>query len=177
MHRLFLGLGILSLTLSAHAQIYTYVDDQGNTVFSDQIPSTAQPVETVTLPPVNQIAPVAELPVQPTEAVEDEQPFSVLKLTDVPTDEAIRANNGMVVLTASVEPALGQSQKLVFLLDGKPAAPAGKDLSITVGPLNRGEHHIQLQVVSPAGVIQSSAKETFFIQRVHLGNRQKPMPF
>lgn len=177
MRRLFWGLGVLSLALSAHAQIYSYVDEQGNTVFTDQAPNTSQPVETVVLPPVNQIAaPAADFSLAPIAPTEDQKPFSVLKLTNVPTDEAIRANNGMVQLTASIEPPLSENQQLVFILDGKPAAPASQNLSITVGPLNRGEHHIQLHVVSPAGVIQSSAKETFYIQRVHLGNRQRPVP-
>ncbi|MDO8332845.1 MAG: DUF4124 domain-containing protein, partial [Pseudomonas sp.] len=87
---------LLALSLPAVAQIYSYTDASGNRVFTNEPPQGSN-AEIVQLPPTNTVS------AQPTsntnsntaqDANAMDAPFSVLQLTNLPTDEAMRANNG-----------------------------------------------------------------------------------
>src|SRR5688500_512859 len=95
----FMGRGfllmLLLIALPAAAQIYKYTDADGNTAYSNQPPEgvKAQPVE---LPPLNRVEPHAPS-APPVEASRRDPPRSAyegLELTNLPTTEALRANNG-----------------------------------------------------------------------------------
>src|SRR5437868_7828414 len=89
---------LLLLALPAAAQIYKYTDANGNTAYSNQPPDGTKS-QAVELPPLNSVErqPPALLqapPTQNTRQEADSAAYGVLELTGLPSDEALRANNG-----------------------------------------------------------------------------------
>jgi hypothetical protein len=159
---------LLLIALPATAQIYKYTDAQGNTAYSNQPPDgvTAQPVE---LPPLNRTQPP---PTQapPTPTPEQDQPrvaYKVLELTGLPTSEALRANNGTFTVSVLIDPRLQGPHLLRLLLDGQPYGQPGNVPILQLVNIDRGMHHLAVQVVNGDTVVQQSPTVTFTLQRVH----------
>ena len=168
-----------ALALPASAQIYSYIDASGNKVFTNQPPDgiNAAPVE---LPPMNTMdPPEVSAPAQVADAVPvDGQslPYSQLQLTNLPTDEALRSNNGTFTVSASLQPALRPGDSLQLLLDGQPyGAPTNVPL-LQLTEVDRGEHTLAVQVKTGDQVVQQSAPVSFTVQRVALGGPKATQP-
>lgn len=158
---------LCALALPAAAQIYKYTDAKGNTVFTNQ-PPEGQDVESVALPPTNTVeaqkpAAVAEQP-QPDA---NTPPYSVLQLSNIPTEEALRANNGTFTVNVKMEPRLITGHRLRLLLDGQPYGQASNVTRLQVVNADRGEHSLAVEVLSGDKQIQQSAAITFTVQRVN----------
>ena len=161
---------LLLIVLPATAQIYKYTDAYGATAYSNQPPDgvSAQPVD---LPPLNSVehqppgdaAPAAE-------AARNEQPhktYEALELTGLPTTEALRANNGTFTVTVLIKPRLQGPHLLRLLLDGQPYGQPGNVPILQLVNIDRGEHHLAVQVIDGENVVQQSPTTTFTVQRVH----------
>ena len=169
---------LLLISLPALAQIYKYTDANGNTAFSNQPPNGAK-TEVVELPPLNSIetqtpsrpalnrepqqtAPVAP-PSQPQTA------YDVLALTDLPADEALRANNGTFIIGVKIQPRLQPNHSLQLLLDGNLYGQPPNLPRFQVVNIDRGEHSFAVVVKDGERIIQQSETITLTVQRVHLG--------
>ena len=97
---------LLALSLPATAQIYSYTDANGNTVYTNQPPEGID-AKTIDLPPTNSVAaqPVSAPSTTPDNPVAGNA-YRVLQLTDIPDDEAMRANNGTFSVGVILQPAL-----------------------------------------------------------------------
>lgn len=161
-------LTLLVIALPAAAQIYKYTDADGHTAYSNQPPDgvTAQPVE---LPPLNSVEP--QSPSAPsTGNTRNEEPgdaYEVLQLTGLPTDEALRANNGTFTVTVLIKPRLQAPHVLRLLLDGQPYGQPSNVPILQLVNIDRGEHSLAVQVVHGEEVLQQSPAVTFTVQRVH----------
>lgn len=159
------------LALPAAAQFYKYTDANGNTAYSDQPPQGVK-AQTVELPPLNSIqGPQRSAPPTPAQppAPATQPPYAVLELTDLPNDEALRANNGTFTVGAHLEPRLAANDTLQLLLDGQPYGQPSNVPRLQVVELDRGDHTLAVQVLSGNTVVQQSAPQTITVQRVHLG--------
>jgi hypothetical protein len=161
---------LLALSLPAAAQIYSYTDANGNRVFTNEPPQGSN-AEIVQLPPTNTVA------AQPTTTNNNtapnpnatDAPFSVLQLTNLPTDEAMRANNGTFSVGVNTLPDLAASQQLQLVLDGQPYGASSSNPPLQLSNIPRGDHTLAVQVLSGGRVIQQSDAVTFTVQRVALG--------
>ncbi|MDA7084799.1 DUF4124 domain-containing protein [Pseudomonas sp. SA3-5] len=159
---------LLSLALPASAQIYTYTDANGNTVFTDQPPEgvAAQPVQ---LPPTNTVEPPA--PATPTisngSETTTESPYRLLQVTGLPSTDALRANAGTFSVGIEVEPRLAANHRLRLLLDGQPYGQPSNVPRLQLTNVARGEHSLAVEVLSGDESIQQSAAVTFAVQRVN----------
>lgn len=163
-----LMLVLLASAGPAMAGIYKYTDANGNTAYSNQPPDgvAAQPVE---LPPLNSIEPQAPS-AQPAQAPTGEQPrsaYEVLELTDLPTTEALRANNGTFTVGVLIKPRLQGSHLFRLLLDDQPYGQPSNVPSLQLVNIDRGTHSLAVQVISGDSVIQQSPTVAFTVQRVH----------
>ena len=170
---------LCALALPATAQIYKYTDANGNTVFTNQ-PPEGQASESVELKPTNTVEAqqptVVEQKEQPSDAL---PPYSDLILTDIPTEEALRANNGTFSVQVEISPKLAKQHRLQLLIDGQAYGATSTSTSLQVDNLERGEHRLAVQVLANDQVVQSSAEQTITVQRVHTGSpalRPKPTP-
>lgn len=177
--RLLLACLLLSLTLPATAQIYKYTDANGNTVFTNQPPDGTK-TEEVSLPTTNTVE--AQKPVTPVATPKDqaaEAAYKELRLTDVPSEEALRANNGTFSVGVQLIPRLRPGHQLQLLLDGKPAGQKVNVPRLQVVNADRGEHSLAVQVLAGDQVVQQSETVTFTVQRVNTSSpalRPPPPP-
>ncbi|MHC8302231.1 DUF4124 domain-containing protein [Pseudomonas sp. ZS1P83] len=161
---------LLLIALPAAAQIYKYTDADGNTAYSNQPPDgvNAQPVE---LPPLNSVeSQPPGAPAPPAEANGREQPrsaYEVLELTGLPTEEALRANNGTFTVSVLIKPRLQGPHLLRLLLDDQPYGQPSNVPILQLVNVDRGEHSLAVQVIDGKNLVQQSPAVTFTVQRVH----------
>ncbi len=170
---------LLGLALPASAQIYKYTDAKGNTVFTDQ-PPEGQAAESVQLPETNSVnMQVPSLP--PTDNTDEPPvaPYSLLQVTGLPSDEAMRANNGTFSVSIQIEPRLAAGHRLRLLLDGQPYGQASNVPMLQLTNVDRGEHSLAVEVLSGEQSIQQSEPVNFTVQRVNTSSpalRPPPPP-
>lgn len=170
---------LLILALPASAQIYKYTDANGNTVFTNQ-PPDGQNAEAVELPATNTVEaqPLTQPPSQPVGA-SSSTGYSTLELTGIPSDEALRANNGTFSVGVRLEPRLAATHRLRLLLDGQPYGQPSNVPRLQLNNLDRGEHSLAVEVLHGEQSIQQSASVTFTVQRVNTSSpalRPPPPP-
>ncbi|VVO22782.1 DUF4124 domain-containing protein [Pseudomonas fluorescens] len=162
---------LLLIALPATAQIYKYTDANGNTAYSNQPPdgTRSQPVE---LPPLNSVErqqPV--LPqVSPAQSASEQASsaaYEVLELTGLPSEEALRANNGTFTVGVALQPRLQGAHRLRLLLDGQPYGQPSNVPRLQLVNIDRGEHSLAVQVLDGETVVQQSPTASFTVQRVH----------
>ncbi|MBA5981602.1 DUF4124 domain-containing protein [Pseudomonas sp. Y5-11] len=160
---------LLLIALPAAAQIYKYTDANGNTVYSDHSPDgvKAQPLE---LPPLNSVEPQA--PSAPAPSSTDTRPaarsaYEVLELTGLPSEEALRANNGTFTVNVLIKPRLQAPHQLRLVLDDAPYGQPSNVPILQLVNVDRGEHRLAVQVIDGEAIIQQSPTVEFTVQRVH----------
>ena len=166
---------LLALALPTSAQIYKYTDANGNTVFTNQ-PPDGTAAESVELPPTNTVEmQTPSMPASDDNApAQSEAPYSVLSLTGIPDDEAMRANNGTFVVGVNIQPRLQPGHQLRLILDGEPYGQASNVPSLQLTNVERGEHSLAVAVVAGERIIQQSATETFTVQRISVNSPARP---
>ncbi|WP_407313248.1 DUF4124 domain-containing protein [Pseudomonas sp. nanlin1] len=162
---------LLLVALPAGAQIYKYTDAAGNTAYSNQKPEGIK-AETVELPPLNSIESQPRTAPEPSKqappAMPQQPPYAVLELTGIPSEEALRANNGTFTVGVDLQPRLFQGHSFQLVLDGKPYGQPSNVPRLQLVNIDRGEHSLAVQIISGTRVIQQSETLTFTVQRVHL---------
>jgi len=159
---------LLACTCTASAQIYKYTDASGNTVYSDHAPDgvQAQPVD---LPPLNSVQP--QTPSAPPSDTTSRAParnaYEVLELTGLPTEEALRANNGTFTVSVLIKPRLQAPHQLRLVLDDAPYGQPSNVPILQLVNVDRGEHRLAVQVIDGEAIIQQSPAVVFTVQRVH----------
>lgn len=165
---------LVSLASFANAQIYTWTDEDGNKVYSDQSNPNARQVD---LPPTNTLETALPRMPESLQSPDDSnggQPgggYNTLQITSPGHDEAIRANDGTVTLVINTNPPLSPGHILRARVDGemRQAAVAGNGQStqrLTLSELDRGSHDIVAVVTNTRGeVVQRSDGITVHVQR------------
>lgn len=176
----------LSFALPASAQIYKYIDADGHTAFSSQPPNgtKAEPIDLQPLPnvqtppadagPAPSPAPAAggknptSGPSTPVQAGAKPLPYQRLALTDLPTAEALRANNGTFTVGVDISPPLSGTRLVRLVLDGEIYGdPTNQTKGLKLTNLDRGDHSMAVQVLDGEQIIQQSGDVEFTVQRVH----------
>lgn len=159
---------LLVCACTASAQIYKYTDASGNTVYSDHAPDGVQ-AQSVDLPPLNSVQPQA--PGAPSSDTTSREParnaYEVLELTGLPTEEALRANNGTFTVSVLIKPRLQPPHQLRLLLDDAPYGQPSNVPILQLVNVDRGEHRLAVQVINGDAIIQQSPAVVFTVQRVH----------
>jgi hypothetical protein len=160
---------LLLIALPAVGKIYKYTDANGNTVYSDHSPDgvQAQPVE---LPPLNRVEPQTPS-TPPASSTETREPvryaYDILELAGLPTEEALRANNGTFTVQVLIKPRLQPPHQLRLVLDDEPYGQPSNVPILQLVNVDRGEHRLAVQVIDGQTVIQQSAPVPLSVQRVH----------
>ncbi|WP_248798091.1 DUF4124 domain-containing protein [Pseudomonas sp. MWU13-2105] len=167
---------LVAVALPAAAQIYKYTDANGNTAYSNQ-PPDGTAAQTVELPPLNSVGlqqsntlpiPTPATPVPATTTPANTGAiYSTLELTDIPTQEALRANNGTFTVGVKMEPRLQRQHLLRLMLDGAPYGQPSNVPRLQLVNIDRGDHTLGVQVLAGEQVVQQSPLVPFTVQRVH----------
>lgn len=173
------ALCLLLAALPVSAQIYQYIDEQGNRVFTDQPPMDVD-AQSIQLPSLNTLPEASRTDQDKDSRSTDaprtsipSQPYRQLQLSGLPEQEAIRANDGNLSVQVAIAPNLATQHRLQLVIDGQPYGTPSAATTLQVINIDRGEHRIAVQVLAGDKVLQSSPEQTISVQRVH---RHRPTP-
>ncbi|MDF2866847.1 MAG: hypothetical protein K0S11_317 [Gammaproteobacteria bacterium] len=157
------------LPLASYADIYKWVDKDGNTHFSDKGQLGA---EKLVLPPIQLYSALKDEENTKTQAGKPSQKVTDYQLKIIsPTDQAtFRNEQGELEITVSISSDLDSEQKIRLLLDNKPMVEVNA-LTMQVIGIARGEHKLQAQLIDLNGqVLASSDLITIYMQRPKVPN-------
>ncbi|MGN8275441.1 DUF4124 domain-containing protein [Pseudomonas sp. SMN5] len=178
MNRWLLALGLSLAALPALAQVYTYIDAQGNRVFTDQPrPGNAKKIQLspgnrMPPPPTGDIAAPA-----PEEAPKPQFHYEMLRLLIPEPDATIRSTAGELIVTATSEPGLKRGHRYRLLLDGQPIGEAGPSPVFALSNIDRGTHHLSVEILDEQGrTVERTANQPFHMQRMSLAQKRRIKP-
>ncbi|MCW2290492.1 hypothetical protein M2262_000542 [Pseudomonas sp. BIGb0408] len=169
--------GLLLIALPCLAQVYTYVDAEGNRVFTDKPrDGNAQQVQ---MAPSNRIEPAQPRSTPPTAPVAP-QPvlgYELLRITIPQPDATINDNAGNLIVTVNSDPALHPGHSYRLLLDGQPVGSAGRSPVFPLENVDRGTHQIAVEIITEGGIIvERTPSQPFHMKRVTLAQKRKVRP-
>lgn len=164
---------------SLSAQVFSWTDENGNRVFSDQAHPDAEsidlgPVNTIEPPPPSAMEWQNDRDRSSSPGQQKQTGYKRLAITSPTNDEAVRANDGILSLTVETDPPLSGNHLLRAEVDGSPAGepmPGNGNAThqLQLNGLDRGSHAITAVVVNARGeVIQRSKPLQIHIQRTSL---------
>ena len=170
-----LGLG----TAVAAEDIYRWVDDNGNQVYSDQPGENAENAEKVELQQPMTYSPVQIPEVTDSASAEEQEtadnteaaPNYKVSIVAPEDDAGIRVNNGNVTVNLQVVPTLNpeRGDLIQLFLDGLPSGMPMPQLSFILENLDRGTHTVSANVLNASGeILAQSETITFHLQRTSL---------
>ena len=161
--------------LPAQAGVYTYIDADGNRVFTDQ-PQSEQ-AERIELPPSNAMsATQAPPPAAPPEAMSEPR-YQVLRILVPEPDATIREMTGNLIVSATVEPGLHAGHNFRLIMDGKPASEAGRSPVFPLENVDRGTHHISVEIIDAHGrIVERTPSQPFHMKRISLAEKRRANP-
>jgi len=134
-----LMLVIFAIPVPAAAQIYKWVDADGNVVYSD-VPNNQ--AEEINPPEVNTV-PMPKLPPRPAAEEKDEPAgYNHFSIASPRNDEVVRDNNGRLTIVLQTRPELQGGHYFSILIDGYVMVKKSTQYRVTVEDISRGEHKI-----------------------------------
>ncbi|QLQ33205.1 MAG: DUF4124 domain-containing protein [Candidatus Thiothrix singaporensis] len=161
---------------SAQAEIYRWVDAQGNVMYGDNPPKkeAAKPVALPLLTVADSFAPKqqAQQEEAPKQGQDESEAYSDFKITSPAAEDAVRSNDGAVAVSLSLKPKLKAGDGIVLYLDSKQVA-AGESLSFNLTEVERGEHSVFAVLNDAKGnIIQNTEPVKFSVLRHSVLNNQ-----
>ena len=169
---------VVSLS-SAHAAVYKKVDADGNVSFSDIPDKSAQIVNVAPLSTVPAMSPALINKTLNGDAAPNvpavDMSSYVLTINSPTADQTFNRAEDAFAASVTVKPELRAGDKLVLLVDGKPAAPTSKPDStsptVHTNEMDRGGHQFEARIVSAKGKIITSKSVNFFVQQASARRR------
>lgn len=162
------------------AEVYTYVDAEGNRVFTDQPHKNAKRVD---IAPSNSTSgSPPKRPVQSRAPQAKAQPevmfrYDLLRILVPEPDASIRSTPGDLIVTVTSEPALQQGHSYRLLLDGKPIGTAGRSPVFPLHNVDRGTHQLAVEIIDQRGrVLEKTPSQPFHMNRISLAQKRLANP-
>ncbi|WP_027897108.1 DUF4124 domain-containing protein [Zestomonas thermotolerans] len=168
------------LSLPAAAQVYTYIDAEGNRVFTDRPQS--QNAQRLNLAPTNSMpAPKAGTPRPMPEPAAPPQPtpsYQLLRILLPEPDAAVQnGTSGDLIVTATSEPALLPGHFYRLLLDGEPVGAPSRSPVFHVTNIDRGTHQIAVEILDAEGrTLERTPSQPVHILRLSLAQKRRINP-
>lgn len=162
---------------SAVAEVYTYIDAEGNRVFTDQPHKNAKKVD---IAPSNQIRSAPKKPSQASSAKPKPGPlfhYQLLRILAPEPDSAIRDIQGNLIVTVTNDPELQPGHVYRLLLDGKVYGDAGRSPVFPLTNIDRGTHQLSIEIVDQYGrVAERTPNQPFHMMRISLAQKRLANP-
>lgn len=171
--RTIFGILAISIALSAHAELYKSVDENGNVTYTDKSGAKSQPVQPPGL--TSYAPPKRHTEADTPEPASGQSPPSVAKVTSYSSiairqpanGTTLRDSAGVLPITLEITPALdvAAGHALVVLINGK-SVSRSQALEFKLENVERGEHRITARVIDAKGkVLKESAAVTVQLHR------------
>ncbi|AWA37370.1 penicillin-binding protein [Pseudomonas fluorescens] len=175
--------GLIALCLSliafgAAAEVFTYIDAQGNRVYTDQPRGNAKRVPLATS---NRMAsnPTAAAPVAPSKQSAEPPLFhyDMLRVLIPEPDATIRSSAGELIVSVTSEPGLQRGHRYRLLLDGQAVGEPGLSPVFPLSNIDRGSHNLSVEILDAQGrTVEKTANQPFHMQRISLAQKRQVKP-
>lgn len=165
---------LTALQTTAYADLFKWVDENGEVIYSDQPPPVSENQEKFLLDeeklPALISTPAQRVPSSPSKVTKNKQELSQIQSVGIAFpehDTAVRSNEGTLNIQLTVNPELDANSReiLVVLMDGDEVY-RGKSSQVTLYEVDRGTHLLEAKMLSGDGqVISSSEIISFTLQR------------
>lgn len=165
--------------LPASAEVFTYVDAQGNRVFTDQPGSgNAKRVplarsNRMSANPTGAVPVIAEkkTPVQPVFH------YDMLRVLVPEPDATLRSSAGELIVSITSEPGLQRGHRYRLLLDGQSTAEPGASPVFALSNIDRGSHTLSVEILDEQGrTVERTANQPFHMLRISLAQKRQVKP-
>ena len=174
---LMLVMGMLLAVRPALADVFTYIDAEGNRVFTDQ-PKVKGAQRVMVTPPNSATLPKPAAPKAVEEEVAPPLPsYQMLRIAIPEPDATIQSNTGGLVVALESDPVLMAGHAYRLELDGKTYAVPSRSPVFTLDNIDRGTHQLVGEIVDGAGnVLERTPAQPFHMRQVSVIQRQKVNP-
>ena len=177
-----IGALLLCVAQIASAAIYTYLDANGERVYTDK-PTHHQRVETVNIAPTNQLPAGPVQPVIKPPPVYQDDPtnpalqYQVLRILAPEPNATIRANDRQLIVMISSEPALLDGHLYRLLLNGELAAEPSRSPVFPLSQIERGTHKLAVEIINEQGaVLERTPAQPFHFRQTTLNDKRRVRP-
>lgn len=173
MKRLCVALPLMMVIYAPYADIYKWVDSQGNVHFTDTPFSGARklniPDAQVYSSPVPE--PIASEKLRSKYSMKNKIIYKIVIVQ--PDNEAtIRNNQGAIAITVRVEPDLLSGDQVQIIFDGRPWGKPQANLLFLFSNIDRGVHTIAAQIMNNGGeVLKLSEPITIYMFRPRVNKK------
>ena len=176
MYRLLFCLLCCLLSHTAQAGVYTYIDANGNRVFTDQPPSGH--AERIELAPSNSMRAVTPRPPAPAAPAQPQAAgYQILRILVPEPDATIRDMAGNLIVSASSEPGLHAGHGFRLIMDGQPVSEVGRSPVFPLQNIDRGTHQISVEIVDANGrIVERTPSQPFHMKRISLNEKRRANP-
>ncbi|MFI8745938.1 DUF4124 domain-containing protein [Pseudomonas sp. NPDC077186] len=170
---------LLLIAQGALAQVYTYVDAEGNRVFTDKPrSSSAQPV---ILAPSNSVQLSqpggAAAPAAPAAVSKMAIHYQLLRILVPEPDASVHNASGDLIVTATSEPGLLPGHSYRLLLDGQVQGEPSRSPVFPLQHVDRGTHLLAVEIIDAAGLtVERTPAQPFHMHRMSLAQKRKVNP-
>ncbi|WP_137820506.1 DUF4124 domain-containing protein [Pseudomonas sp. 2FG] len=174
----FFLLSLLLIGLPVAAEVYTYIDSEGNRVFTDRPkPGNAKRIE---LAPSNGMsASPAPPPPAPVQAAPAAPPaYQLLRILVPEPDATIRDGaSGDLIVTATSEPSLLAGHNYRLLLDGQTVGEPSRSPVFPLSNLPRGTHQLAVEILDGNGrTLERTPTQPVHVLRISLEQKRRVKP-
>jgi len=170
---------LLVIAVPAAADVYTYVDADGNRVFTDQ-PHASKNAKRVDLPTGNRMAAPAPRPTQSRAASAKPKPmfnYQLLRILVPEPDATVRNGDGNLIVTVTSDPVLQDGHLYRLRLDDKPMGEAGRSPVFPLNNIDRGTHQLSVEIIDGTGrVMEKTPDQPFHMLRISLAQKRQANP-
>jgi hypothetical protein len=167
------------IALPVTAEVFTYVDAQGNRVYTDQ-PGSGN-AKRVPLATSNRMSanPGGSAPVMAGKKTETKPLFhyDMLRVLVPEPDATVRSSAGEIIVSVTSEPGLQRGHRYRLLLDGQPTADPGLSPVFALSNIDRGSHNLSVEILDEQGrTIERTANQPFHMLRISLAQKRQVKP-
>lgn len=177
MHRQLFGLLPLLFAASLQAGVYTYIDADGNRVYTDQPPSGQ--AKRIEMQPSNRMSATQVTPTQPPvyPTTRAEPGYDVLRILVPEPDATIRDPAGNLIVTATSEPSLHPGHNFRLIMDGQAVAEPSRSPVFPLENIDRGTHQVSVEILDGQGrIVERTPSQPFHMKRISLAEKRRANP-
>lgn len=176
MRRLLLSL-LLVAACPALAQVYTYIDAEGNRVFTDQpkagnakhvqMAPTNGMAQTTPRGPAEKAAPATVMPPS----------YQLLRILVPEPDAVLNDGTGDIIVSATSEPALLPAHNYRLIVDGQPAGEPARSPVFPLQGLARGTHQLAVEILDAEGrMLERTPSQPLHVRLTSLEQKRNARP-
>ncbi|MHC8348272.1 DUF4124 domain-containing protein [Pseudomonas sp. RT4P38] len=167
------------IALPVTAEVFTYLDAQGNRVYTDQ-PGSGN-AKRVPLATSNRMSanPTGAAPMTAPKKTEAKQLFhyDMLRVLVPEPDATVRSSAGEIIVSVTSEPGLQRGHRYRLLLDGQPTAEPAPSPVFALSNIDRGSHNLSVEILDEQGlIVERTANQPFHMLRISLAQKRHVKP-